>query len=108
MITTNNNKLTEKICVNGCGKLIRWNQEQRCYVEVYTNQKHKCPNWKPSEQQQQRSYQDNHSSPSSNLLDQQQTMGRPTMIDTTERTAAEILRIVKRMEEKLDTLRNNR
>ena len=37
----------EKVCKNGCGKVIRWDNSQNSYIEVDTNQRHRCPNWNP-------------------------------------------------------------
>jgi hypothetical protein len=48
METTNNNHNNStfaKPCRNGCGKRIRWDNSQKSYIEVGTNQKHQCPNW---------------------------------------------------------------
>ena len=36
----------EKVCKNGCGQVIKWDNFQNCYIEVSTNQRHRCPNWK--------------------------------------------------------------
>jgi hypothetical protein len=46
-----NNNLPEKACKNACGKVIKWDKFQNAYIEVDSNQRHKCPNWNPNERQ---------------------------------------------------------
>jgi hypothetical protein len=48
----NNNRFS-KPCRNGCGKPIRWDNSQNSYIEVGTNQKHRCPNWNSNPKHEQ-------------------------------------------------------
>ena len=42
--------MTQKICNNGCGRMIEWNNDFRYFVEVATGQRHKCPNYSGRQQ----------------------------------------------------------
>ena len=46
-----NNKQFAKLCKNGCGRLIKWDKSQNTYCEIDTNNRHRCPNWNPNQQQ---------------------------------------------------------
>jgi hypothetical protein len=46
----NNNIQLERDCKNGCGKLIKWDKSQNTYIEVDTNDMHRCPNWNPRQE----------------------------------------------------------
>jgi hypothetical protein len=54
------NNLPEKVCKNGCGKQIKWDKIQNAYIEVHTNRRHICPNWRPNRKltQEQTLYMD--------------------------------------------------
>jgi hypothetical protein len=41
----------EKVCKNGCGKYIKWDNCQNAYLEIETNQRHRCPKWEPNQNQ---------------------------------------------------------
>ena len=39
-----------KLCKNGCEKLIRWDGSQNKYLEIDTNDRHRCPNCNPKQE----------------------------------------------------------
>ena len=86
----NYNEDSKKVrpCRNSCGKIIYWNEDENAYFEIDSQQKHVCPNWKPSitDSQKQRSQQG------------------VNIVNTTEEILAEILLKLDRLDRKLDKL----
>lgn len=84
--------MSKKLCRNGCGIWIEWDNEKKYFKDLNSrmSQRHDCPNW--------------NSKKSAAVVDAASTTPTttattvPTQIDTTERTMAEILRVLKRLE----------
>jgi ribonuclease D len=57
---TRDDNVPEKACKNGCGKQITWDKIQNAYIEVNTNRRHVCSNWRPNRKltQEQSLYMD--------------------------------------------------
>jgi hypothetical protein len=92
MVDTNNyNEQAKKVkaCKNNCGKSIYWNNSQNAYFEIDSQQKHVCPNWKPSITKSQ----------------EQLSQPRVNALDTREEILAEIVLKLDRLERKVDKLR---
>ena len=92
MVDTNNyNEQAKKVkaCKNRCGTLIYWDNIEKAYLEVESEQRHVCPNWKPSITKSQ----------------DQLSHSRVSIVDTREEILAEIVLKLDRLERKVDKLR---
>jgi hypothetical protein len=83
----------KKLCKNGCGIWIEWDNDKKYFKDVNstTGQRHDCPNWN-SKRSAAAVVEAASTTPTTTAA----TV--PTQIDTTERTMAEILRVLKRLE----------
>jgi hypothetical protein len=89
MVDTNNyNEQAKKVkaCKNRCGTLIYWDNIEKAYLEVESEQRHVCPNWKPS------------------INKSQEQLPQVNIVDTREEILAEIVLRLDRLERKVDKL----